>query len=945
MPYRPFLGLVILLTWSGCLRVARAAEPPVADAKGLEFFEKKIRPVLVEQCYSCHSAEAQTNKKLKAQLFVDSRTLLLKGGDSGPALVPGKADKSLLVHALRYDGETRMPPKRKLPDAVVADFVAWVNLGAPMPPDKGVAARTRVISIEEGRKFWAYRPPQSPPLPAVKDAAWSSAPIDRFILASLEAKGLRPVQDADRATLVRRVYFDLIGLPPTPEQIDEVLKDSSPEWYEKLVDRLLAMPEFGERWGRHWLDVARYAESLTLRGFVLKEAWRYRDYVIDSFNRDVAFDRFIQEQIAGDLLPAATLADRRRQLIATAFLTLGNHNLEEQDKKQLVMDVVDEQVETIGRAFLAQTIGCARCHDHKFDPIPTKDYYAIAGILRNSRTLEHANVSRWLEMPLPGEPDQEAIFKKHEAAVASLQSRIKTLRDQLAKKTTTGGRTGVIAIKDLPGIVVDDTQAKKVGDWKVSQASGTYIGTGYVHDGDTGKGEKTLTFQPELPAAGKYEVRLAYPAGTNRSDKVTVHILSADGDKTFHINQQQKPPIEGVFVSLGQYNFEKNNQGYVLIDTEGTKGHVVADAVLFIPVEKLGESGVAKDAAPDATADALKKLEAELKKLQETGPKRPMAMTVVEEKEATDVRVHVRGSVHNLGDKAPRGFLQVATYGTAPNMPTTESGRRQLGAWLASKDNPLTARVMVNRTWHWLFGVGLVRTTDNFGTTGEAPSHPELLDHLAVRFMQDGWSVKKLVRQMVLSRTYRLATQGEAKTADPANRLLAHANRRRLDAECIRDAILVASGQMRSDKGGATFPLTLSADYGYKHTDLRRSVYLPVFRNALPEFFEVFDFADPSVSTGRRNVSTVAPQALFLMNHPFVLEQAKQVAQRLLADKELDDAGRINRAYRLTLGRMPTEAERRIALRYVAARSDNRPAAWAEFCQALFASTDFRFVN
>ncbi len=938
------LALVSVLASLAWTRSAAADDP----AKGIDFFEKKIRPVLAEHCYQCHSTDAQAKKKLKAALLLDSRAVLLKGGDSGPAVVPGKADQSLLIQALRYKDDVRMPPKRRLPDEVIADFVTWVNMGAPAPEGAAPAAgKRRVIDIAEGRKFWAYQLPHSPALPVLKDTAWPASDIDRFILAGLESRGLKPVADADKVTLVRRVYFDLIGMPPTPAQIDEFVNDASADAYEKLVDRLLASPHYGERWGRHWLDVARYAESLTLRGFILKEAWRYRDYVIDSFNDDVPYDRFMQEQVAGDLLPATAPAARRRNLIATTFLTLGNNNLEEQDKKQLRMDVVDEQLDTISRAFLAQTITCARCHDHKFDPIPTKDYYALAGILRNAKTLEHANVSKWLEMPLPAEPEQEAVYRKHDAEVAALQDRIKTLKGQLAAKAKPANpeKPKIIAVADLPGIVVDDTQAKKVGEWKVSQYSGVYVGTGYVHDLDTGKGEKTITFQPEMLPPGRYEVRFAYTAGGNRAPDVPVTILSADGEKTIHVNQKEAPPIDGHFLSLGQYRFEQN-QGYVLIANEGTKGHVTADAVVFIPVDR--RDGDAKKPAP-ATADngMLKKLEDELKQLQEKGPKRPMVMTVVEEKEIGDAQIHIRGSVHNLGEAAPRGFLQVASYGTLPAIPANESGRRQLGDWLARQDNPLPARVMANRVWHWLFGSGIVRTTDNFGTTGELPSHPELLDHLAVRFVEDGWSVKKLVRQIVRSRTYRLSATAPTALAgaDPENRLFGRMNRRRLDAECLRDTMLLVSGRLQLDRGGPTYRPNLAADYGYRHTDsTRRSVYLPVFRNALPEIFEVFDFADPSVSTGRRNVSTVAPQALYLMNHPFVLDQAKAAAQRLLAEQSLDDDGRITLAYRRALGREPSEAERRIALKFLGETRDSQEA-WAIFCQSLFASMDFRYVN
>jgi Protein of unknown function (DUF1553)/Protein of unknown function (DUF1549)/Planctomycete cytochrome C len=943
------LGVAAPLSWLFAAAGEEKPAVPTTDARGIEFFEKKIRPILVEHCYQCHSTDAQAVKKLKAGLFVDSRNGLLKGGDSGPAVVAGKSAESLLIKALRYDADPRMPPRRKLPDEVIADFVTWVNMGAPYPDGvtKAGPSKGRKIDIEEGRKFWGYRQPRKPVFPDVKDNAWPSVDLDRFILARLEARKIEPASDADKTVLARRLYYDLIGLPPTPKEIDAFVSDRSADAYEKLVDRLLAAPHFGERWGRHWLDVARFAESLTLRGFVMKEAWRYRDYAIDAFNRDMPFDRFIQEQVAGDLLPATTPTERRRQLVATTFLTLGNNNLEEQDKKQLEMDVVDEQLETISRAFLAQTIGCARCHDHKFDPIPTRDYYALAGILRNARTLEHANVSRWLEVPLPVEPAEEVAIARQESAVAALQARIKDLKGQIAGKTPAGRHSGAIAAKDLPGVVVDDTQALKVGEWKVSQATGTYIGSGYVHDLDAGKGDKTITFQPELPSAGKYEVRLAYSHAGNRATNVPVTIFSADGEKTIHINQQQEPPIEGLFVSLGQYNFEKNDQGHVLIANEGTKGHVIADAVLFIPVEKLDMAKPAEDKKPTlADAALLKRLEADLKQLQETGPRRQLAMTVQEEKQVRETQVHIRGSVHNLGEKVPRGFLQVASYGSLPALPANQSGRLQLAEWLASKDNPLTARVIVNRTWHWLFGAGLVRTTDNFGTTGETPSHPELLDHLAVRFVEDGWSMKKLIRQIVLSHTYRqaAAVPSAALAADPENRLFGRMNRRRLDAECIRDTMLLVGGKLQLGMGGPTFPQTLNADYGYKHTDSQRSVYMPVFRNALPELFEVFDFADPSVTTGRRNVSTVAPQALFLMNHPFVLEQARHAADRLRAEKGLDDEGRITRAYRLALGRPPTDAERRIAAKFIA-QAENADKAWPLLYQALFASLDFRYVN
>jgi hypothetical protein len=929
-----FFGIV-----SAALAVlpAGAADPLPLDSQAVTFFEQKIRPILSDHCLKCHSTEAEQTKKLKAGLYLDTRDGTRRGGESGPVIVPHKAADSLLIQALRYDGDVRMPPNGKLPEAVIADFEKWVNMGAPDPRQGPMGGRKQVgMTIEAGRHFWAYKPPELAAVPAVKAADWPREEIDHFVLANLEAKGLRPAPDADRATLARRLYFDLIGLPPTPEDVDAFAGDRDPRAYERLVDKLLASPQFGERWGRHWLDVARYAESVTLRGFIFKEAWRYRDYVIDVFNRDVPFDQFVREQIAGDLLPAAAPVDRRRQLTATTFLILGNTNLEEQDKKQLRMDVVDEQLDVIGKGLLAQTITCARCHDHKFDPIPTRDYYALAGILRNVKAMEHANVSRWVEMPLPADPGEEAVLRQHEEAVAALQARIKA-----AKGATTKG--GVLAVRDLPGIVVDDSDAKKIGAWQVSRYSGTYIGTGFVHDQNMGKGEKTLTFQPEVIPPGKYEVRLAYVPGTNRAEAVPVTVFSADGEKTITVNMKQDPAIDGRFISLGEYRFEKNGLGYVLISNEGTIGHVIADAVMFLPLDGSDVSAKpARPAKPMGQRDTARALEAELRRLQNMGPKRQMVMTVLEEKQIEEAQIHVRGSVHNLGEIAPRGFLQVATWGAPPSIPKGQSGRRELAEWIAAPENPLTARVFVNRAWHWLFGDGIVRTTDNFGTTGERPSHPELLDHLAVSFVADGWSMKKLIRRIVLSRTYQQSATGDG-SADPENRLFGRANRRRLEAECLRDTMLSISGQLSQQPGGPMFPASLSADYGYQGTARCRSVYLPMFRNALPEILELFDAADPSMVTGRRNSGTVAPQALFFMNHPFPAEQARHAAARLLGEKLPDDDARITRAYRWTLGREPTAGERRVAVRFLQAQDPIE--VWAMLFHALFASADFRYVN
>lgn len=904
-----------------CARAFAATDPV-----GVEFFEKAIRPLLVEHCYECHSSQS---KKLKGGLKLDTREDLLKGGDSGPVIIAGDAEASLLVKAVRWaDPDLEMPPKNQLKPEQIATLEKWVKMGAP---HTGKISLTAADSPASKTNHWAYQPVTNPRPPRVKNFKWPRNDIDRFVLAKLENKNLRPAPDADRRVLIRRLYFDLIGLPPPPEVLQ-----SNAQRIEQLVDQLLASPQFGEHWARHWLDVVRYAESVTLRGFVFKEAWRYRDYVIDTLNGDRPYDQFLKEQIAGDLMSGGSVAERQRRLIATTFLAIGNWNLEEQDKKALEMDVVDEQLDTIGKAFLGQTIGCARCHDHKFDPIPTRDYYAMAGILRNARTLTHANVSAWIEQPLPLDPAEEAIHREHEAKVAALEAELKAAKDAAKALAGASGELKpgkdaqqvVAKTSDFPGILVDSTQAKLVGAWQHSQYSKHYIGDGYLHDQDKQKGEKSLTFTPELPRAGKYEVRFAYIHAPSRAANVPVTIFHAEGETLVRVNQQDAPPLDGRFVSLGQFRFETNGFAYVLVGTEDTKGFVTADAVQFIPGDQTHTL--------NPQLSTLNLLQARLKQLKETGPKRPMIPSVKEAEKIDDAPVHIRGSVHNLGAKVPRGYLSVVHRGEVPQMPTDQSGRLQLAEWIVSADNPLTARVIVNRVWCWLMGDGLVRTVDNFGTTGDAPSHPELLDYLATRFVREGWSIKKLVREIVLSRTYQQGSRADAAalTADPENRRYSRMNRRRLPAEAIRDAMLSVSGQLKLDIGGRTFPESRAADYGFEFTEPRRSIYVPVFRNALPEIFEAFDFAPPTMVVGRRNTSTVPTQALFLLNHPFVNNQARAAAERITKSSS-NSAAQIQNAYWLALGRAPTERELRLAIDH----------GLSDLLHALFASVDFRYIE
>ncbi len=904
--------------------------------------------MLAEHCLDCHSAA----KKTKGGLNLDSREGWATGGDSGPAIVPGDPDGSLLIKAVRYhDLNLQMPEDGKLPEKKIAALETWVRMGAPDPRTGATAGKKQTgLSLAEGRKFWSYAPVRAAAPPRVKDETWPWTSIDRFLLAAAETAGAEPASDASAETLVRRIYLNLIGLPPTPVQIERFTKAAQQDRRSaiaSLVDELLASRHFGEHWGRHWLDVARFAESSGGgRTLLFKDAWRYRDYVIEAINADLPVDQFIREQIAGDLLPATTPAETRRQVTATAFLALGPTNYEEQDKQQLRFDVIDEQLDTIGRALLGQTLGCARCHDHKFDPVPQRDYYALAGILASTRTLFNYtdNVARWIDTPLPLDSPAESELQAHEAKLAGLdkelaaaKAELAKLTKSLAKETTTPGQA--IRIQELPGIVIDDSEAKVVGEWQHSTLVPSYIGKGYLHDKNEGKGEKTITFTPVLPKMGRYEVRLAYTHAEVRADRVRVTILHADGEETVYVDQTQVPPIDGRFVSLGTYRFEKDGAGFILLSNAETTAFVTVDALQLLPAE------MAEGAAKSNAAGALvRRLEAERKELIKTGPVRPVAMSVQESPEPSGTQIRIRGVEKSRGETVPRGFLQVASHGPA-EIPASASGRRELADWIVSPDNPLTARVLVNRTWAWLFGSGIVRTVDNFGTTGERPSHPELLDHLAMRFTSGGWSLKRLVREIVLSRAWQTAPEGSAPPE-----LFVRAQRRRLDADQLRDAMLLTGGRLQFDYlgpningAGGVDANSFSAqnvEYAYVFSDSRRSVYTPAFRNNRLELFTVFDFADINGPIGQRHASTVAPQALFLLNHPFVLEQARAAAEVTLA-QPADD--RLDGAFQRTLGRSPLPAERTACERFLGAK----PTAeeWAQVHQMLFASIDFRYVE
>ena len=726
---------------------ARGAEDP----KGLEFFERKIRPILVNNCYECHSA---ASVKLKGGLQLDSKDGVLRGGFSGPAIVPGKPGESLLLKAIRHE-KLKMPfDKPALSAEVIADFEKWIALGAPDSRSGVATVGHKRLSLAEAKTFWSLVPVQRPTAPKVADAAWPKNDADRFILGKLEEKGLHPAFEADRLTLIRRLSFDLTGLPPTPEEIDAFLNDNDANAVEKLVDRLLASPRFGERWGRYWLDLAHYADSNGGADNVrFEEAWRYRNYVINSINADKPYDRFIREQVAGDLLPASSPAMKDELLTATGFLALTSRP-RVQNNPEYRLDLIADMIDVSTRSVLALSVMCARCHDHKFDPITTKEYYALAGVFNSSVMLYGRNV-----------------------------------------------RNG--------------------------EASGW----------------------------GGF------------------HTLS-NGDRAMGV-------------------------------TEGYVG---------------------------------------------------------------DIHVCVGGESQRVGEKVPRaGFLKMAAPGEEPPPITKGSGRLEFAEWLAARENPLTARVAVNRIWMHLFGRAIVTSPDNFGFLGDKPSHPELLDYLATKFMDDGWSLKKMVRYLVLGRTYQQACafNKAAYTIDPDNISVWRMSQRRLDADAMRDSIMFISGDLNLGMLNDCNTVESIAQIGVAKVQVtvytetrRRSIYVGIVRGTpLPESLSLFDVANPNVIVAQRDETTVPTQALFLMNNSFIIKQSKLVAKTLLNEKELDDAGRIDLAYRKFFGRSPTFAERDRALHYLAETLkdfannvdivDNvdNSAVWATYCQVLIASAEFRYVR
>lgn len=762
---------------------ALAVESPAPfEPAKIEFFEKKIRPLLVDNCFNCHSADNGG----KGELRVDDRLGLIEGGRRGAAVVPGHPESSLLIKAVRHQGGLEMPPKKQLTDDQIADLERWILDGAAWPaivvPADLTAPNPEYDSLR--REHWAWQPIASPKPPSVSNESFVLNDIDRFVLAKLEEKGVLPVSDADKLSLIRRVTFDLTGLPPTLEEIAAFVNDTSTDAFEKVVDRLLKSPAFGERWARHWLDVARYGESTgSARNVPYPHAWRYRDYVIDSFTNDKPYNQFIREQIAGDLLPANSPVEKVEQLVATGFLALGVKDVNQRFKVRFTMDNIDEQIDTVSRSILGLTASCARCHDHKFDPIPQTDYYALAGIFQSSDLC------------------------------AGVRSKMG------------GGGLDYYEPSLLLNIGVDS--------------------------------------KPDPNAAAKIE--------------------------------ELKKAVE-----TAKAEFEA---------IRGTKEGMAP-----------GPNGRPKQ---QMARQKWNRTQQELLALTDPAVLGKVAYGIRDGKQVGDTEVRIRGEAEKRGPSIPRGFLSLVDVSDVTNVNPNQSGRLELANWLISEKNPLTQRVIVNRVWHHLFHQGIVTTVDNFGLNGDRPSHPELLDYLAGNFVRQGWSVKKLVRTIVLSHAYRLSADSTTAhlQVDPANRLLWRHSPRRLEAEEIRDALLATSGKLNLSRFEGSLAKGLKViEMRNNGPDARRladessqiayrSLFLPLVRGVTPRSLEVFDFAEQGMVTGRRDTTTVPTQALYLLNDPFVRRQALSFAERVLQQPDKSDDERIQLAYQLAFGRFATSAE------------------------------------
>jgi hypothetical protein len=887
---------------------APTSVPPTQE----DFFERYVRPVLAEHCFECHGPDVQENG-----LRLDGRDAMLNGGERGPAMVPGDPSASRLVNAIRREGELKMPPENELPADAVDALTEWIAMDAPWPEGRPIIASDKVDAIRDSH--WAYQPVRNPELPAVADASWVRNDIDRFILARIETAGVPPSPEADRRTLIRRASYDLTGLPPTMDEVVAFASDTSPDAYERMIDQFLDSPRYGERWARHWLDVARYSDT---KGYVFEEdrffpySHTYRDYVVQAFNDDVPYDRFILEQLAADLLD---LGDDKRALAAMGFLTLGRRYLNN------VHDITDDRIDVVSRGLLGLTVSCARCHDHKYDPIPTEDYYSMYGVFRSTRE------PKVDELPLIADPDpDDPQYQEYLGLLEEKQAAYRSFRHEWHVKLLTEAREKagayLLAAHDTRDITDNapfrELAKERVLHWflldrwrnylkPLAETPGPILTPWFAFS--------ALDEESFADGAKAFSERLKNDEAFYKS--LNPHVADAFDDD---------PPstMKDVADRYGELLQSVNSEWFNLLASQ-TQIAIQTGAAVTLPLrlkdddaEALRMVLYAKDSAtnfPESNIDQLidiptrdrnSNLRRAVQAHQATHPGRPdRASSLAETLPPFDPYVFKRGKPQQKGDAVPRQFLAVLTDGE--RTPFQEgSGRLELANAIASRDNPLTARVFVNRVWAHHFGEPIVGTTSDFGVRSDAPTHPDLLDYLATQFMNDGWSIKKLHRTIMLSATYRQSSAGVSPESDPENRLLARQNAKRLDFEAMRDSLLSASGKLDLEMGGPAESIIKEP------FTTRRTIYGQIERQNLPGLFRTFDFATPDAHSPRRYRTTVPQQALYLMNAPFSVEQARALITDI-SDTDCESEERVQRLYHRVLQREPQPDEFDLANRFI----------------------------
>lgn len=872
------------------------------EAVGLEFFESKIRPLLIENCYKCHSAESE---KLKGGLLLDSKDGLLKGGDTGPAIVPGNAETSLLIKAVRYaDENLQMPPKgKKLSGQQIADLEAWIKMGAPDPRVQGLESKI----LSSPKTHWAFQPIQNSPVPKVKNKSWAKTPIDNFILAKLDEKNIKPSSQADRRTLIRRATFDLTGLPPTAAEVENFLKDKSTDAFAKVADRLLASPRYGERWGRHWLDVARYADT---RGYVFEGerkfpySYTYRDYVIRAFNEDLPYDKFLIQQIAADRLE---LGDDKRPLAAMGFLTLNRFFLGN------IHDITDDRIDVVTRGTMGLTVACARCHDHKYDPIPTKDYYSLYGVFASSHEPDDKPL---LGINSPKKPKEKYLEAKQKREDAIKKFRAEKTAETYSQLRNRAGEYLIAALETQR--LSDKSESEKLArEHKLDPG----VVQRWIDSLSKWSNATNSIFAPWFSFASLTETNFAADAKT-----ITEKFPSQNFVNPIVANAFTNAPASIKEVS--------ERYGKIFVETEKLWRDALAaqakitnaPALTALPdanQEALRQTLYAADAPANLgnveglfdvpTAQRLRALQRESDELDAVHPGAPpRAMSLADNATPINVQVFIRGNPGNRGAEVPRQFLSVLS-GEKPEPFKNGSGRLELAQAIANKTNPLTARVIVNRVWLHHFGKGLVTTPSDFGVRSDPPSHPELLDYLAWNFMENGWSLKKLHRQILLSNVYQQSSDENSRSAkvDPENKLLWKMNRQRLDFEELRDSLLTVSGNLDLKMGGQ------AVDIVSESPEPRRTIYGHIDRQNLPGLFRTFDFANPDTSSPQRFFTTVPQQSLFLLNSGFVMQQAKSLTANTNFQNFSHDDARVDFLYERIFQRVPIKEELKAADRFL----------------------------